>query len=64
MKHLREFATVRDHEILDAIEQFGNQTAAAKELGINRRSLERALQRLKIRAARRGLPTARGGAHS
>jgi hypothetical protein len=55
MKHLREFATVRDHEILDAIEQFGNQTAAAKELGINRRSLERALQRLKIRAARRGL---------
>jgi len=55
MKHLREFATVRDHEILDTIEEHGTQVLAAKALGISTRSVERCIQRLKIRAARRGM---------
>ena len=55
MNHLREFATVRDHEILDAIEKAGTNTEAAKLLGISLRAVTRGLQRLKRRAARQGI---------
>lgn len=49
------FATVRELEIIEAIEREGTQAKAAKALGINERSIRRALERLKMRAARRGV---------
>ncbi|NDD55807.1 hypothetical protein EBZ39_18405, partial [bacterium] len=41
MNHLREFATVREHEMLDAIEEHGTQSKAAQALGISTRAIER-----------------------
>ena len=55
MNHLREFATVREHEMLDAIEEHGTQSKAAQALGISTRAIERGLQRVRLRAARRGM---------
>jgi len=52
---LREYATVREHEFLDAIEETGSQMAAAKRLGISCRAIERGLQRLRRRSARQGV---------
>lgn len=64
MDHLREFATVREHEILDAISLCGTQQKAAEHLNISTRSLERGLRRLKLRAARRGLSPENDMVHS
>jgi hypothetical protein len=55
MEHLREFATVREHEVLDAIAKCKTNQAAADELGVTRRNLQKCLARLKKRAAQRGL---------
>lgn len=56
MDHLREFANVRDHEVLDAIEAAGgNKTQAAAALGMNLRNMYRQIYRLQARAARQGL---------
>jgi len=52
---LREYATVREHEFLDAIEETGSQMAAAKKLGVSCRAIERGLQRLRRRSARQGV---------
>jgi hypothetical protein len=51
MKDLYQFATVRQTEILDAIEKHGSQRKAAQALGMNRRTLEKSLALLKARAA-------------
>jgi hypothetical protein len=53
--YLREFCTVRDHEVLDAIEKEGSNGKAANVLGIAKRNVEMALQRIRRRAAARGL---------
>jgi len=54
MEHLRQFATVREHEILDALEKYGSNQKAADGLGIARRNLQKCLQRLRTRAAKYG----------
>jgi hypothetical protein len=54
LEALREWATVRQLEYIDAIEKFGSQGKAAKSLDVNRRSLERSLESLKARAATQG----------
>jgi len=64
MNHLREFATVRDHEILDAIEQCGSNAKAAAHLNIAKRNIEKALQRLRRRAALRGISPVHDMTHS
>lgn len=50
---LASYATVRQLEILEAIEANGSQRKAAKALGINVRSLERSMQALKLKAAQK-----------
>lgn len=54
MKELYQFATVRQIEILEAIEAHGTQSKAAHALGINVRTLERCMQTLKKKAAQQG----------
>jgi hypothetical protein len=49
--HLYQFATVRQLEYLEAVEKHGSQSKAANALGINLRTLEKSLARLKARAA-------------
>ena len=61
---LREYATVREHEFLDAIEETGSQMAAAKRLGISCRAIERGLQRLRRRSARQGVSPEHDMTHS
>jgi hypothetical protein len=51
---LREWATPRQAEYLDAIKQHGSQYKAAVALGINRRTLERSLKSLYRAAALAG----------
>lgn len=56
MKHLIEYATtVREVEVLEAIEREGSNAKAAKALGIGRRSVDRTVERIKQKAARRGV---------
>ena len=45
LSHLYEFCTVRQLEILEAIEKHGSQRKAAKALGVDRRGLERTVAR-------------------
>lgn len=52
--NLRDFATPREIEYLDAIELHKSQRAAALALGVARASLQSALSNLNARAARRG----------
>lgn len=51
---LRSFGTVRQLEILDAIEQYGSQRGAAKALGIGSGTVGDSMAALKRRAARQG----------
>lgn len=51
---LRLFASDRQIEILDAVDKYGSQRKAADALGINRRSVERALKNVKAAAAKKG----------
>jgi len=51
---LKQFSTQRQCEIIDAIIKHGSQAKAAKALGINSRSLERMLKRVKQSASRQG----------
>jgi hypothetical protein len=51
---LRSFATPRQLEIMDAIESAGSYRKAAEELGIHRRTLERSMATVKLRAAASG----------
>jgi hypothetical protein len=52
--NLRDFATPREIEYLDAIEKHGSQRAAAAALGVARASLQDALKNLGARAAKNG----------
>lgn len=60
MKHLIEFATQRELDYIEAIEQYGSARKAAKALGINKTSITKAIVRLKKRAALRGLAPEHG----
>lgn len=51
---LIEFATVRQLEIIEAIEQHGSERAAAKALGVSRGTVNGAMLGLKRRAAAQG----------
>jgi hypothetical protein len=52
MQDLRQFATPRQLEYLDAIEQHGSQRKACKAMGLTRSALQDSLARLKRKAAR------------
>jgi len=54
MDDLRQFATPRQLEYLDAIEKHGSQTKAAAALNVDRRAVGKAMRRLQAEAARRG----------
>tara|TARA_R110000751_G_scaffold260736_1_gene360103 strand:- start:936 stop:2111 length:1176 start_codon:yes stop_codon:yes gene_type:complete len=54
LEQLKEFATERQRQIINAVIKHGSQGKAAKYLGINSRSLERSLQSAKRQAAKRG----------
>lgn len=51
---LASFATVRQLELLEAVEKHGSNAKAAAALGVGRRSVDRAISRLKVVAALRG----------
>lgn len=51
---LLEYATEREKEYVAAINKYGSNNKAAKALGLNRRSIDQALERLRVRAARIG----------
>ena len=51
---LKEFATARQCQVIDALQEHGSQSKAAKALDINPRTLERSLQAVKRQASRRG----------
>lgn len=51
---LKQYATARQAEYIDAVQMYGTQTAAADALGVNRRTLERALKAVRDRAAKQG----------
>lgn len=48
---LVSYATVRDLEYLDALEKYGNITQAAKQLNVSRKAIQKAIDRVKRRAA-------------
>lgn len=52
--NLRSYATVRDLEYLEAIEKYGTLTNAAKQLNVNRRAIQKSIQRIEKRAALSG----------
>lgn len=52
--NLYSFATARQSEYLESVEKHGTCYAAAKALGVNRRTVERALKALRRKAALRG----------
>lgn len=54
LEKLKQFATKRQLEIIDAVIKYGSQKKAAAELDINSRTLERSLQTVKRNASRRG----------
>lgn len=51
---LASFATVRQLEYLEAVEKHGSNNKAAKALGVQRRTIDHALQALRAKAARQG----------
>jgi hypothetical protein len=51
---LKQFATTRQAEIIDAVLKHGSQRKAAKALGINSRGLERMMKRVRQSASRQG----------
>lgn len=54
---LRKWATERQSEYMDAVEEHGSENAAARALGVNPRTLQKALRQLEISAARKGHAT-------
>lgn len=54
MRDLWMFATPRQREYIEAIEQHGTQAKAAKALGVSKRTVERGLKVLRKHAARQG----------
>lgn len=54
-EHLREFATVRQHEVLDMLSKCSSQQEAANKLGMRVDSLQEHITRLKKKAAQSGV---------
>jgi hypothetical protein len=52
--HLASYATVRQLEILEAIEKHGSQRKAAKALGVNKNTVDSAIASLRKKAALQG----------
>ena len=55
MKHLLPFATPRQAEVIETVIRLGSHQKAAKELGINRSNVSRAVQAVKSKAAKQGI---------
>lgn len=53
-KELRTWATIRQLELIDAIEKHGTETKAAKALGINKGGISQSMRSLERRAAKMG----------
>lgn len=53
LDHLVEFATQKELDYLEALRHHGSNQKAARAVGVNRRTLDQAIQRLKARAAQR-----------
>ena len=64
LEKLKEFATKRQSEIIDAVIMYGSQKKAAAELEINSRTLERSLQTARRNASRRGWSPQHSMTHS
>lgn len=60
---LIEFATVREIEYIDAIEQHGSMRKAAKALGVAKNAVQESMARLKARAALKGYSPAHDLVH-
>ena len=54
LESLKQFATIRQRQIINAVITHGSQSKAAKALDVNQRTLERSLQTVKRAAAKRG----------
>ncbi len=54
MEQYKQWATQRQCEIIDAVIANGTQAAAADALGVTKRSVERALARVRTKAAKHG----------
>jgi hypothetical protein len=54
LESLKQFATERQCQIIDAVIKHGSQAKAASALGINHRGLERTLKRAREQAAKQG----------
>jgi len=63
-QNLRQFATDRELEYLDAIEKHGTRTKAAKKLGVHHSAVMRALESLEKRAAKAGYSPAHDMTHT
>jgi hypothetical protein len=63
MDGLRQYATEKQLEYLEAIEEHGSSTKAADILGVNRRTIDRSLIRLNKRAAKQGYSPEHDMAH-
>lgn len=57
---LASYATVRELEYLEAVEAHGSNNKAAVALGVTRRSVDKSLTRLRVRAAQKGYSPAHG----
>ena len=55
MKHLIPFATPRQAEVIEAVIRYGSHQKAARELGINRSNVSRAVQAVRTKAAKSGI---------
>ena len=64
LESLKQFATERQGQIIDAVIKHGSQAKAATALGINHRGLERTLKRAKEQAARQGWSPQHNYVHS
>jgi len=60
---LRQWATPRECEFLDAIEKHGSGAAAAREMGLNKSVVNKAMQALERRAAKMGYAPAHDFVH-
>jgi len=54
MKKLKEYATETEANYLDAVEKHGSNNKAAKALGVDRRTVDQSIARLKKRAGKEG----------
>lgn len=61
---IAQYATPRQREYLEAVNRCGSQAKAADDLGVHRRTLERALQALKSKAAKKGYAPDKGMVHT